>query len=266
MSKSALINEYVNLSRLIRAGERFGPAFEDDPESLRKMIKLEAKLERDLIKYFNGLVNERINTFIDWNEYRRRVVKAAIVDPMSDDKWKREGKIFKQAVYDSIYLGTLNGVSAGINIYSLPLAADDVIGIAQVSAKKHAAKLITQTNRNTRKMINRSVQTSLDLGETVEQASKRVNKIVKNPTRSTTIARTETVNSYGNGLLDFGKDAGATHKEWQAVLDSNTSPICEELDSQVVKIDATFESSFDSGIESPGAHVNCRSSMVLIFP
>ena len=262
---SRTVNAYVSMSEIVRAGDAFGPAFDEDKETLKQLIKLESDLERALIKYFNGLAKERMDSYINWNEFRTRSRKAAdVVDPIGSAGWKQEAKLFKQAVYDALYLGTVNGINAGVSIYSLPMLQDNITQIAQKTAKKHVATLIKNTNRTSRNMIKNSLLQSIELGETVEEASKRVAKIIKDPNRATTIARTESVNSYGNGLLEFGVESGATHKEWQAVLDNNTSPICLELDGQVVKINEPFVYAGEE-IDSPGAHVNCRSSMVLIF-
>ena len=88
--------------------------------------------------------------------------------------------------------------------------------------------------------------------------------------RAAAIARTEATGIRNRGLNQSWTEAQArgdidasARKEWVAVGDERQSDICEELNGQAVPLDQQFQSS-EGAFFAPPAHVNCRSTMVLI--
>lgn len=57
------------------------------------------------------------------------------------------------------------------------------------------------------------------------------------------------------------QECGITDYEFVATLDSRTSEICREMDGRVFKV-----TQYDTGLNAPPMHVNCRSTTVAYFP
>ena len=95
--------------------------------------------------------------------------------------------------------------------------------------------------------------------------------------RARAIARTETNAAMAFGLQDSWRqasDAGLmptqTKKQWAAMPfeEGRSSEICQDLDGQEVGVEENFSSSVEPGFSGSGppAHVNCRSTVILVFP
>jgi len=67
---------------------------------------------------------------------------------------------------------------------------------------------------------------------------------------------TETDRAF-NTALEFGykKSGLVTHKQWIAIIDANTTSICQRLNGEIAEIGQPFS----SGDYTPPAHPNCRS-------
>lgn len=115
-------------------------------------------------------------------------------------------------------------------------------------------------------------------GKSVKELRKDIQKLGDHFTqnRAATIARTETVRAANQGAKLGYREAGVTKLRYSAVLDGNTTEICEHLDGKIVGIDEKFfsETSFtlsngkvmdlgyDQGVPEPPAHPNCRSTII----
>ncbi|GAG07439.1 unnamed protein product [marine sediment metagenome] len=80
-------------------------------------------------------------------------------------------------------------------------------------------------------------------------------------TRAAAIARTELNRAENQGELQAMKASGREYtKRWDATLDNRTSAICNALHNKVVAKDEKFKDHVGGQeLDSPPAHVNCRS-------
>lgn len=281
--------ELEQLSILIKAGEAWAKTYSKDPETHAKLIKLGAKMERVMRDYLRGLKQRAVN-YVNWQAYTQElltqasqkhsdIIKAAAqvnVNVFDPNSLNPEDQIFSQAIHDPILAGIVIGAQAGQNIYQTDLGLGPSSQAILEAAQKRVAQLvgkkvlkdgtvvdnpnpdmsITDTTRN---QIQQSIATSLSLGENSDAATARMQGIVGDYNRAQTIAATESVNAYSQGMLTFGKESGATQKEWYTA--GAKDELCLGNESQG-PID--INNSFDSGDDGPPAHPNCNCGMRLI--
>jgi SPP1 gp7 family putative phage head morphogenesis protein len=83
-----------------------------------------------------------------------------------------------------------------------------------------------------------------------------------NVTRSQaeTLARTETTHVITKTTVDRYKDFGYEEYEYEAYLDSRTSQVCRNLDGSKFQL-----KDYESGVNAPPMHPNCRSTILPII-
>lgn len=267
---SYIEHELEHITTVLASAEPWAMQYSKAPEQHKKLIQLEAKMERIMRDYLRGLKNERIHKYVNWQHYYAIMMskKAAAKKPefdvsvivSEDDFTVGEQSLLVQALYDPLVLGATIGAQAGEEIYKTPLGINQSSDAIQKFALEHSTSLAKDLTGTTLDQIRNSLSTSIGLHETTEEATQRLVDLVGDYSRAGTIARTESVRSYSEGLLTFGNQSGATGKRWE------TSPsacvICAPMDGQEVGIDEQF----DSGDDSPPAHPNCRCSMYLSYP
>lgn len=256
----ALERQAEQLYCIIAASEPWATSYTKDTESHAAIIKHEAKLERVFRRYFKDLT-ERVQTYILWDNYKNQTLQAYDVNvTVNDDAFDGEDGILINLTTDLTATGVAIGAQAGEGIYNTPLGLDTYSETVQTTARHQTSKLVTQINAATRNYIQTSLDTSIRLGETTDQAAARINKRIGNPSRAATIARTESVTSYQLGMLTFGRASGAIGREWQST--SGACEICGPLDGRIVRIDDNFNSEVGA---NPPAHPNCRCGQRLIY-
>ena len=123
--------------------------------------------------------------------------------------------------------------------------------------------------------LRQEIQRGILNGETTTDLSKRVKKLFKDKkyqTRLKTILRTETLRANNQGTLDAANQAAQTGlklEKWLDVtMDNRTSNICKKehakygTPEQSIPLDKPFIVKVDNktiSIQSPPAHINCRS-------
>jgi len=277
--QAAALQLDAELSMYIRAAE--GEAWPDtilkDEASFERFIKAEAAFDRAMASYFKDLANNRVDAWINWQEYERQARpnrQAAEIVISADAKLiTEENKVLLNVIYSHIYDIERLGIDASSTIYNIPIDELTLQSTVELEARRYSSRLVTEITNATRKAMQSSLQTSIQLGEDLAAASKRINKLVDNPARATTIARTESVNSWGQGTLTFGKNTGAKGKVIDAVIDERTSPICLQLASKygspknAAPIDSpfTWDAAGGGSKDAPGFHVRCRTTHYLIY-
>lgn len=300
-SVDQLENQLEDLTIAILAAEDWAPTYSKDPKSHAALIKNQAKLERTLRTYFRGL-GDRVPKYIKWAGYQQALylkqqtaalqmsdsIKAAakkppqvdvnIFDPNDLDP---EDDIFQQAVHDPILLSISIGAQAAQTIYKMELGLGPASQAVMQAAQTRTAALVGKkvlkdgtvvdnpnsklnVNDTTRDQISQSISTSLQLNETVDEATDRlvgnVSGLNDDYARASMIASTESVNAYTQGSLIFGDQSGATGKEWYTA--GAKDDICLDNESQgPINID----DSFDSGDDGPPGHPNCNCGMRLLY-
>lgn len=267
---------------LVLASEDWAKGFTKAPEVHGKLLRCNARMERKIIQYFRELASNT-DKFISWSAYGHIIqhVSASQVDAydvsvvVNDTYLDQSDDAFITVIFEDIALATTLGAQAGEVIYKIPLGITPTDADIQKIAHEHVAKLVGkriddngniidnpnseyQISDKTRADIRQSIQTSVNLGEDVQTATKRLQKTIKNVKRAQTIANTETVNSYSAGLLHFGGVSNAIGKEWE---DNGALDVCAEYSHRGA---VPFDYSYD-GIDGPTAHPNCRCNLRLIY-
>lgn len=281
MNITEIEDQAESVGVVIRAAEDWSKEYRKDASIHAKLIRVEARLERVLRRYFIDY-SERAPNYIDWFKYAEALQKVNAAEFMidvliEDGPIGLEDKFLIQVLYEPIAEGTQLGFDFGESITSRTLGLSRTSDLVQKTAMQSIAELVGMKldpsgvlvrNKNSnysitetiRKDIRRSIATSINLSEDQKAATKRLQKVIKNPKRAAVIARTEAVNSFQGGLLSMGQTSGAVGKKWQSV---NFSDICGDNDRiGPIPINAKFP----SGHLSPVAHPNCRCGMRLIYP
>ena len=256
-------------------GEMWSAAIRKDPKTFKRLVKLEATFERQMRAYFKDFAHNRVAKLVSWGQYslelQKKITAADIkIDIDIDAIDQGEGQTLIKVILALYFDGLAIGTDAATKLYNVPVEYQSIIDVAEKQARKYGASLVSNINSTTATTIQSSIANSLALGETVDQATARLVGVIDSPVRAAMIARTESVNAYGDGINNFGRQTNAKGKVWSAVIDDRTTEICLELDDlygdpgKAIPVDDDFEYSGGS-VSSPGAHVNCRSSMYLLY-
>lgn len=279
---TATERELERIDNVIKAAEDWSEQYSADTDTHGKLIKIETRMETLLRRYFREL-SDRAVGYVSWMAYNTRLSAISAADDfkievlIADDFVGAEDAIFIQTMYDPMAQAVALGAIAGENLYSVDLGISETSLVVQKTARRLVGGLVGKRideNGNiidnpkakyrisdkTRDDIRQSLSTSLALGENQAEATTRLLKTIKNPRRAATIARTEAVNGYQEGLLAMGNESGAVGKEWQSV---NPNDICGTNAAQGI-ID--IGKAFASGDMAPAAHPNCRCGMRLVYP
>lgn len=260
MDDKIVADQIEQLDRVIIAAEDWAKAYKKQPETLAKLIKLEAKLMRILRKYFKALATERVANYINWYKYQQDSVKAYNFDVTVDVQEIEDteyGQLMK-VIYEPLQVMMTLGATSAQETYKIDLGISQYSDALAKAADSYTGELITGITDTTRDRIKQSISTSLRLGENQQQALSRLESVAGDLNRAEMIARTETVRSYNKGITLFGQESNATAKTWE--VSSDPCPICEAngLDGEI-----PFDQEFGSGDDEPPAHPNCRCSMSL---
>lgn len=251
--------ELEQLNVILAAEEKWAKPYSSDPESHAKLLKLESKYERSMRDYFRGF-KSRINNYINWSVYSTTVLKAFDLNAIvNDDGFEYEDRALLNIVVDLTAAGATIGFEAGENIHNTPIGGEKYTAVVQKFARTYSSRLVTNISATTLDRLQSSLQTSIQLGESTDEAAARIIKTVGSASRARTIARTESVRSYQSGIKIFGEQSGAVGKEWQA---SAGCEVCAPNDGEQIRIDESFK----SGDTEPPAHPNCRCGLRLIYP
>lgn len=240
-------------------------AAEEYPEVYRKAPKQYAQLRRNeramalrLKEYFAGLPQRAIK-LVRWPEYQRQVIKAYDIEVELDSQdWDVEASLMLNTVFDPIFGATNAGVDAGDYIYGV--GAKPTLGAIQKRAADHALELARSLNQTTHREVKNSIETSLKLGESLDDAAARLDQTLNDPYRAEMIARTESIKAYQGGMLDYGKESGAVSKTWQTAGATD-----EECTDPVSDGDIAIDAEFSNGDDAPPAHPNCRCGLIINY-
>ncbi len=271
----AVAHEFERTTSLILASENWSSTYGKTPEIQAKLIKTEARLQRKLMGFFKDMSKDAAR-MVNWHEYHRAIQAYNIDVIVNDDFLEEAAGIFIKVALTDVTLATALGAQSGQELYRRALGLTTSDSVIQDIALNHVAGLVGRiVNKDgqivpnpkaelniletTRQDIRSSISTSIALGEDIPSATDRLGSIINNPARAELIARTETVNSFGEGLKEFGKQSGAIGKEWD---DNNATDECKDNSDQGV---IEFGESFQSGDDAPAAHPNCRCNLRLVY-
>lgn len=272
----AIEDEIEQFDRIIKAAERWGKGFRKDAQTHAKIIKLEAKLARQIRSLFREKSKD-IERYIDWTAYFGQINAAVNIKTIvSGDFYDGLDSDFINITFNTFALAIATGAEAGESIYKIPLGIRSTDAIIQELTTKRIAALVgKRVDKDgrivdnpkaeyrifdkTRDDIAKSIQTSINLGEAREVMVDRLRVIIDNPARADKIAQTEAVNAYASGLLEFGKESGAVGKQ---VDDVEAVDQCREYaELGVMPIDYLYGGTDDG----PAFHPGCRCTLRLVY-
>lgn len=262
-------------------GEGWPQAITQDAKSFRQLVRLQARGERNIARYFKDFADNRLLPMVSWGGYRQELakleaIKAAdinldvAIELVALEELAQEEQVMLRVTLDLLFDGVSVGAQAADNIYKQPADLQSVVDVGERQAAKYGATLVKDINGTTAGFIQHSVAKSLALGEDVPTAQARLLKKLKNPVRAKMIAHTEAVNAYGGGINNYGLHTKAKGKALSVVMDKRTSIICRELDrkygrpSAAIPVKNLFEWTGGSR-SSPAFHVLCRTGEYLIY-
>lgn len=234
-------------------GEDFAPAYKKDPERFKKLLMLQARLERKVKKFLKEQA-ERAATAYRLGQFNDLVQAAESKHPFFTTEKVALALILLplfKAIYD---IGT-ESAQEEVKIPS-PISSKDA-KFAK-SLENYTLKLSGELSKTTEDRIAKAIQFGVQNNQTTDQIADRIFSDVNDQYRATMIAHTETVKVNTLGRIDVGKAIGAKYKRWQAIQ-TKVDEICYQLNGSVVPIDEEFEGGFDG----PPAHVWCRCALHL---
>ncbi|SDP33388.1 Phage Mu protein F like protein [Arthrobacter sp. ok909] len=260
---SELLDAREELGRRIRASEEWENTYRKNPAIFDRLLRSERRLERHTLVYLRGLA-ERAPALVRW---QYMPLHTASDDPLVDDSDRTrqiEAAIFIALVLQDIADLYAVGMDGGFEIYQTPVSVDRLTELRLDAARDHVGTLIKDVTVTNLKLIRKSIETSIAMGESVSDSINRVQQIIRNPVRAEMIARTEAVNAYQSGLVIFGYESGAESKTWLA-KQAGACRICAPLDGVTVPLDQAFQTLIGAVLR-PTAHPRCRCDMRLNYP
>ena len=278
--------EVERYDRILIAAEDWSGEYKKDRTTFKQIVKVEARLRREIRSVFREM-STKVDRYINWNNYylQQAELKAS-QDPLkaavdvevivSEELYDELDELFFSVTFTTISTAIATGAQAGEAIYKIPLGIRSSDAAIQSLTTDRMAWLIGKRvdksgavvdnpkaeyriSNKTRADIASNIKSGIALGEDRATMTKRLETIVKNPRRAETIAQTETVNAYGEGMLEFARESDATGKEWQDV--AATDECALNSDEGIIPIEATFM----SGDKAPAAHTGCRCNLRIVY-
>jgi SPP1 gp7 family putative phage head morphogenesis protein len=247
------------------AGEPFHPSYRRNRKLFKKLIRQTVAFKRDMARYFADQYSRIYSLaplfLVTADEAPEPdTVRASIEAYMSRLDWNEEEKTL--SVVLEINLGDI--FVTGVKATNLTLQTDLNIGPHTTEEAKflrdYSVKLSGEITATTKKRITQQIKTSIEVGETRQQLTERINKVLNNPARARAIAQTESIRAYAEGRMAVGRRLKVPYKQLQSFqVDANE--ICGQVNGDVVPLDAPFK----NGLHSPPFHVHCRCSLKLLY-
>jgi RNA:NAD 2'-phosphotransferase (TPT1/KptA family) len=142
-------------------------------------------------------------------------------------------------------------------------------------AKKHAAKLVTDISKTTRKNIRDIIVSGFAEGRDVRELAKDIFEEVGDVKRAMLIARTETMTAVNAGqrqlwdqAVEEGVLTGDEERVWLfaelPMKNGELCPICQSMADQKRDLDEDFRDLNGDLYDGPPAHPNCRCTVGLV--
>lgn len=266
---SILDDEIEIASRAILAAEDWAPSYATAPDEHAKLIRLTAKLERDIMVYFRNLAKQT-NNLVNWWYYHAQRIQAYNIQVMiNEDAVSAADQQFLKIVFDPIAKIQSLGSDAADTTYNEGITltptssiihdlTTDQVGALIGKSTNAAGRLVNNPNAamniddTTRDLINNAIKKSLNLGYSQDEAQDAVSEYIADPARASMIARTESVRAYNIGQYAYAKQAGYQGKYWTT---AGATDYCLDNEAEGT---IPIGQDFASGASYPPAHPNCR--------
>jgi len=131
-------------------------------------------------------------------------------------------------------------------------------------------KFSGEVNETTKQEIRDVLGKSVEEGESIQQAAKRIKTVFNeiSTSRARTIARTEIQHASNYASVEAWKQSGVVEeKEWLTALDERVCEICGSQEGKVVNLDNKFQASDElfGHVQEPPAHINCRCTLLPVL-
>lgn len=254
-----------------RGAEDYAPLYRKFPKLFKQLVKSEIATDKGMRKYFKGLA-ERVVESLDWNEYERRIasatggaiLKAGILDYLVKAFWEEETLVLKINLTGTL----MDAIEAG------GLYTEQDLGV-DVAWSRNEAPVIEFLNKYTLQLsksltevsgdrILSALKLSISNGEDRTGAVKRINQVVNDPKRATTIAQTESVRAFSSGRMQVAKEIGADRKRWRT---AGAIDFCKTFEGYgVVPMVYKYLTETGGKVLQPPAHPNCRCGIEIFMP
>lgn len=254
-----------------RGAEDFAPLYKKYPKLFKQIIKSEIATDKGMRKYFRGLAERALNS-LDWNEYERRrasatpgaIYKAGILDYLVKAFWENETLVLKIAL-----TGTLMDALEAGGLYTEEDLGVDVEwsrnGHEAIDfLNKHTASLAKGLTDTAKDRIYSVLREGIENHEDRDHTSARINEVVKDPKRATTIAQTESVRAFSSGRMEVAKQIGADRKRWRT---AGATDFCLTFEGMgVVPLTYRYLTEQGGKVDKPPGHPNCRCGIEIFMP
>lgn len=284
--KGVYEDEIERMDSVLIAAESWAGRYKKDRTSYKRIIALEARLRRQIRSLFRDMAG-KIDSYINWSQYAQQLAQVnASTEPLqaavdvnvivNDDFYDELDGLFFTLTFETISTAIATGAQAGEAIYKIPLGIRSTDATIQQLTTERLAYLVGKRvdksgnvvdnpradyriSNVTRENIASNIKTGIALGEDKQAMVRRLQSVIQDPARAEKIAQTETVNAYGAGMLDFGRESDATGKEWE---DVGATDVCADNSAQGI---IPLEDSFVSGDAAPAAHTGCRCNLRIVY-
>ncbi|TFD15521.1 hypothetical protein E3T26_06985 [Cryobacterium sp. TMT1-21] len=262
-NRRQLLDAHTHLNAAILESEPWEASYKASPSTFKRLVHEEAALQASANEYLLGLA-DRIPQLINWNDPKLMQLRADTTPPMNDGVWKAEAALLMASVLANITELQVIGANAGEIIYSIPMGFSNLNEAILVAAETQTAQMVSQVNESTRRYIQQSIKTSIELGEDGAAMKARIMKRISNPVRAEMIAQTEAVTAYQSGIELFAVETGAESSTWDALL--GACGLCRPIDGVTVPIGEDFTLGNGTKVTRPPGHVRCRCGRIINYP
>lgn len=273
--ESDIIDTYI-ADTIRRGAEDYAPLYRKFPKLFKQLVKSEMQTEKNMRKHFRELADRVIDS-LDWNEYERKVsswkvasatpgavFKADILDYLVKAFWEDETLVLKIALTGTL----MDAIEAG-GLYTEQDLKIDVEWSRNEAPvidfmNKYTLQLSKGLTQTTSDRVYSALKESISNGENRDGAVKRINQVINDPKRATTIAQTESVRAFNSGRHRVGQEVGANRKKWRS---AGAKDYCQNFEGEgVVPINHMYLTPRGAKILHAPAHPNCRCGEQLFMP
>lgn len=265
-----IIATYVRNS-IMRGAEDYAPLYRKFPKLFKQLIKSEMATDKGQRKYFRELY-DRILENINWSEYESRlasatpgaIYKADILDYLVKAFWEDETLVLKLSLTGTL----MDAIEAG-GLYTeedlnVPVGWSRNEPPVIEFMNKYTLQLSKGITKVTQDRVYQALKLSIANGENRDGAVKRINSVIKDPKRATTIAQTESVRAFNEGRMQVAKEIGADRKRWRT---AGAKDFCLNFqDEGVVPMKHYYLTPRGVKVLIPPGHPNCRCGHEVFMP
>lgn len=267
-----IIEAYV-ADTVKRGAEDYAPLYRKFPKLFKQLITAEIKTDKAMRKYFREMADRAIES-LDWGEYQRELKASAtrgadykaanILDYLVKAFWENEVLVLKVfltgTLMDAIEAGGLFTIE-DLQV-DVPWSRNEAPVIEFMN--KYTLTLSKGLTQTTSDRVYSALKESIDNREDRDGAVKRINQVIKDPKRATTIAQTESVRAFSSGRMKVAQEIGADRKRWRT---AGAKDYCLNFQGEgIVPFNHKYLTPRGAKLTEPPGHPNCRCGIEVFMP